>query len=205
MAINLTKGQTIVLDKSEYNLSRLVMGLGWDVAEKKRSGLGGIFGGGKRANFDLDGYAILLQANETLPKQNYQEDVIYYGHLTNREQTVCHSGDNLTGEGAGDDEQITLFLNNIPEKYEKVILGVSIYKASERQQDFGMVNNAFVRAVDASGKEIAKYSLSGEATYHGKISMLMGEVYRHQGQWKFRALGNPLDVDLAGVIKLYAK
>lgn len=205
MAINLTKGQTIVLDKSEYNLSRLVMGLGWDVAEKKRSGLGGLFGGGKRANFDLDGYAILLQANETLPKQNYQEDVIYYGHLTNREQTVCHSGDNLTGEGAGDDEQITLFLNKIPEKYEKVILGVSIYKAAERQQDFGMVNNAFVRAVDASGKEIAKYSLSGEATYHGKISMLMGEVYRHQGQWKFRALGNPLDVDLPGVIKLYAK
>lgn len=205
MAINLTKGQTIVLDKSEYNLSRLVMGLGWDVAEKKRSGLGGLFGGGKRANFDLDGYAILLQANETLPKQNYQEDVIYYGHLTNREQTVSHSGDNLTGEGAGDDEQITLFLNKIPEKYEKVILGVSIYKAAERQQDFGMVNNAFVRAVDASGKEIAKYSLSGEPTYHDKISMLMGEVYRHQGQWKFRALGNPLDVDLAGVIKLYAK
>lgn len=195
MTINLKKGQTIVLDKNEYDLSRMTMGLGWDVA-KSSGGLAGFFG--NRLDFDLDGYAILLGENHKV--KNYKEDVIYYGHLESKDQTVIHSGDNLTGEGEGDDEQIVLKLNSIPEQYQKIILGVSIYQAKERKQHFGMVENAFVRAVDGKGIEIARYTLSANGTYDGKISMLMGEMYRDNGPWKFSALGNPLDTDLNGVV-----
>lgn len=194
MAINLKKGQTIVLEKSEYDLSRLTMGLGWDVA--KSTGRRGLFGGG--ADFDLDGYAILLEENDKL--NNYKENVIYYGHLASADQTVTHSGDNLTGEGEGDDEEIFLQLNSIPERFKKIVLGVSIYQGKQRNQHFGMVENAFVRAVDAKKVEIARYSLSGEAAYDGKISMLMGEIYRDGTQWKFKALGNPSADDMNGVV-----
>ena len=198
MAINLQKGQTIVLDKKDYDLSKLTMGLGWDIA-KSGGGLGGLFGGGK--NFDLDSFALLLAANDKM--KNSQEDTIYYGHLNSADRTVVHSGDNLTGEGEGDDEQIVLQLNQIPEQYQKVILGVSIYQAIERKQHFGMVANAFVRAVDARGREIARYNLSGNSEYDGKISMLMGEVYRHQGNWKFRALGEPLNTNMQGAVNSF--
>ncbi len=200
MTINLKKGQTIILDKSEYDLSRMTMGLGWDVA-KSSGGLAGFFG--NRLDFDLDGYAILLGENHQV--KNYKEDVVYYGHLESKDKTVIHSGDNLTGEGEGDDEQIVLKLNSIPEKYQKIILGVSIYQAKERKQHFGMVENSFVRAVDAKGIEIARYTLSGNGTYDGKISMLMGELYRDNGPWKFSALGNPLDTDLNGVVGSFMK
>ncbi|MCL2930070.1 MAG: TerD family protein [Trichodesmium sp. MAG_R01] len=200
MSINLKKGQKILLDKSEYDLSRLTMGLGWDVA-KYTGGLAGLFI--NRSDFDLDGYAILLEENDKL--KNYKEDVIYYGHLESKDKTIIHSGDNLTGEGDGDDEQIILKLNSIPEKYQKIILAVSIYQAKERKQQFGMVENAFVRAVDYKGVEIARYTLSGNGTYQGKISMLMGAVYRDNKSWKFNALGNPLDSDMNGVVGSFMK
>ncbi|MGK7923185.1 MAG: TerD family protein [Trichodesmium sp.] len=200
MTINLKKGQKIVLDKSEYDLSRLTMGLGWDVS-KSGGGLAGLFG--NRSDFDLDGYAILLGENGKV--KNYKEDVIYYGHLESNDKTIIHSGDNLTGEGEGDDEQIILKLNSIPEKYTKIILAVSIYQAKDRKQQFGMVENAFVRAVDNKGVEIAKYTLSANGTYEGKISMLMGAVYRDNTLWKFTALGDPLDSDMNGVVGSFMK
>ncbi|NET16326.1 MAG: TerD family protein [Okeania sp. SIO1H6] len=200
MTIKLEKGQKIVLNKSEYDLSRLTMGLGWDVA-KSASGLAGLFS--NRSDFDLDGYAILLEENDKL--KNYKEDVIYYGHLESKDKTIIHSGDNLTGEGDGDDEQIILKLNSIAEKYQKIILAVSIYQAKERKQQFGMVENAFVRVVDNKGIEIAKYTLSGNGAYQGKISMLMGAVYRDNGLWKFSALGDPLDSDMNGVVYSFMK
>ncbi|MDE5069374.1 MAG: TerD family protein, partial [Trichodesmium sp. St4_bin8_1] len=96
-------------------------------------------------------------------------------------------------------------LNSIPEKYQKIILAVSIYQAKERKQQFGMVENAFVRAVDYKGVEIARYTLSGNGTYQGKISMLMGAVYRDDKYWKFNALGNPLDSDMNGVVGSFMK
>jgi tellurium resistance protein TerD len=195
MAINLKKGQSISLDKSAYDLSTLTMGLGWDVAPKK-PGLGGIFGGNK--DFDLDAYALLLNSEGKLV--NYKEDVIYYAHLKSQDKTVVHTGDNLTGEGDGDDEQIVLKLNNIDPKYERIILGVTIYQAKSRNQNFGQVENAFVRAVDANNKEIARFSLSGDNTYQGKISMLMGEVYRSNKGWEFKALGDALTNDLNQVV-----
>lgn len=194
MAINLQKGQTIVLDKNEYDLSLLTMGLGWDVASS-----GGFFGSGN--DFDLDSYAILLAEDGKI--KNGKEDAIYYGHLKSGDLTVVHSGDNLTGEGAGDDEQIVLKLREIPEKYHKIVLGVNIYQAKDRKQHFGMVKNAFVRAIDALGREIAKYSLSGDAEYDGKTAMLMGEVYRHKGEWKFRALGDAMSATLQEVVNSF--
>jgi tellurium resistance protein TerD len=192
MAINLTKGQSIILSKSEYDLSKLTMGLGWDTAKSKK----GLFGGG--ANFDLDSYALLLGDNGKL--KNYKEDVIYYGHLESSDQSVVHLGDNLTGEGEGDDEQIVLRLSSLPAQYHRIILGVNIYQAKDRKQHFGMVDNAFVRAVDAKGKEIARYSLSSEPSFDGKITMLIGEVYREDKEWKFKALGNPLVDDFNAVV-----
>ncbi|MDY7020437.1 MAG: TerD family protein [Cyanobacteriota bacterium] len=198
MAINLKKGQSITLDKSEYDLSKLTMGLGWDVAKPK-----GIIEGflGKTVDFDLDGYALLLNRHGKL--RNYKEDVIYYAHLESASKTVVHSGDNLTGEGRGDDEQIFLYLNSLPDVYERIVLGVNIYEGVARKQHFGMIENAFVRAVDASNIEIARYSLSGEDSYTGKISMLMGEVYRDNKQWKFKALGNPIESDLNGIVRSF--
>ena len=194
MAINLTKGQSIVLSKSEYDLSRLTMALGWDVAQAKK----GLFGRSSGANFDLDSYAMLLGENGKL--NAYKEDVIYYSHLESKDKTVVHSGDNLTGEGDGDDEQIVVKLSSLSEQYHKIVLGVNIYNGKERKQHFGMVQNAYVRAVDAAGKEIARYSLSSEPSYEGKLNMLMGEVYREGGEWKFKALGNPLAEDMNGVV-----
>jgi stress response protein SCP2 len=185
MAISLTKGQSIVLNKSEYDLSRLTMALGWDVAKVKR----GIFGGSSGADFDLDSYALLLGENDR------KEEVIYYGNLKSNDKTVVHSGDNLTGAGDGDDEQILLKLDSLSAKYHKIVLGVNIYSGKERKQHFGLVENAFVRAVDAAGKEIARYRLSNDPSYEGKLNMLMGEVYRESGEWKFKALGNALAED----------
>ena len=194
MAINLTKGQSIVLSKSEYDLSRLTMALGWDVAQAKK----GLFGRSSGANFDLDSYAMLLGENGKL--NAYKEDVIYYSHLESKDKTVVHTGDNLTGAGDGDDEQIIVKLSALPQQYHKIVLGVNIYNGKERKQHFGMVQNAYVRAVDAAGKEIARYSLSSEPSYEGKLNMLMGEVYREDGEWKFKALGNPLAEDMNGVV-----
>jgi tellurium resistance protein TerD len=195
VAINLTKGQSIVLSKSEYDLSRLTMALGWDVAKAKKSLFGSSSSG---ANFDLDSYALLLGDNGKL--KNYKEDVIYYSHLETNDKTVVHSGDNLTGAGDGDDEQIVVKLSSLSAAYHKIILGVNIYNGQERKQHFGMIENAFVRAVDANGKEIARYRLSNDPSYEEKLNMLMGEIYREGGEWKFKALGNPLAQDLNGVV-----
>ena len=191
MAINLQKGETIVLDKAEYDLSLMTMGLGWDVRKS-------VFG----KAFDLDAYAILLGADDKLLAN---KDLIYYANLRSHDGTVAHSGDNLTGAGQGDDEQISIRLSQISDKYQKIILGVSIYEAKARNQHFGMVENAFVRAIDAKGVEIARYSLSGDDSYAGKISMLMGAVYRRNGEWKFRALGNALEAKMVEVVGSFSR
>ncbi len=197
MAINLQKGQSIVLSKSEYNLTQLTMGLGWDVG-KSGGLLGGLFGG---SNFDLDSYAMLLDASGKL--QDEQEDVVYFGHLQNSAKTVIHSGDNLTGEGVGDDERIVIKLNELAEQYHKIILGVNIFDAKVRNQHFGLVKNAFVRALDATGKEIARYSLSGSNAFEGKITMLMGELSKQNSQWQFKALGEALNFNRSQTIASY--
>ncbi|MBR4222327.1 MAG: TerD family protein [Victivallales bacterium] len=200
MAINLQKGQTINLEKDLYDLSSVTIGLGWDVKEQKKGLFSSIFGGEKKeADYDLDAIAFLLDANGKVAKLGDRKlvggDVIFFNNLRHFSGNIWHTGDNLTGEGEGDDEQIVVRLSRLDDCYQKIVVLVSIYKGIERGQDFGQVENAFIRAVDAKGQEILRYDLSNEEKYDGMCSMVFGEFYRRNGGWKFRAIGTPYQTD----------
>lgn len=183
MSVNLQKGQKVDLTKDNAGLKTLVVGLGWDEAPKKFS----LFGP-KQEDIDCDASAILI--NTQTDKLNGPIDVVYYGQLMHRSGAIRHCGDNLTGAGDGDDEQIIVELTKVPQDYSKIIFVVTIYQARERKQQFGMIKNAFIRIVDAdTGKELCKYNLS--ENYEGKTAMIFGEVYRYNGEWKFGAIGEP--------------
>jgi tellurium resistance protein TerD len=209
MAINLVKGQTIDLRKNdkgeEFDLSQVTIGLGWDIRQKKSGGfLGKLMGGGsKEAEYDLDAVAFLLnsngkvadlgrtvQTNDGRQMGLYQGDIIFFNSQKHPSGNIWLTGDNRTGAGDGDDEQIIVKLNALDPKYDRIVFLVTIYQGRQNGQHFGMVENAFIRAVDARGKEIAKYSMSGDATYNNMCAMVFAEVYRKDGGWKFRALGN---------------
>lgn len=183
MSVNLQKGQKVDLTKGNAGLKTLVVGLGWDEAPKKFS----LFG--KRdEDIDCDASALLINANTG--KLSGPVDVVYYGQLMHRSGAVRHCGDNLTGAGDGDDEQIIVELTKVPADFSKLVFVVTIYQALERRQHFGMIRNAFIRVVDAdNGTELCKYNLS--ENYDGKTAMVFGEVYRHNGEWKFGAIGEP--------------
>lgn len=126
--------------------------------------------------------------------------------LLNSGELIVHTGDNLTGEGEGDDEQIIVKLNSLPSRIDKILFIVCIYQGQQRNQHFGMVDNAFIRACDAQGKEIARYSLSNSPEFFGMRSMIFGEMYRHNNEWKFRAIGNPETTDsFVQILKRYIK
>lgn len=126
--------------------------------------------------------------------------------LLKQGELIVHTGDNLTGEGDGDDEQIIVKLNSLPKKVDKILFLVCIYQGQNRNQHFGQVDNAFIRACDANGKEIARYSLSNGSEFNGMRSMVFGEMYRHNSEWKFRALGNPESTDsFVNILKRYVK
>lgn len=183
MSVNLQKGQKVDLTKGNAGLKRLIVGLGWDEAEKKV----GLFGRKKGADIDCDASALVCGAGGRLLDKN---DIVYFGNLKHRTGAITHLGDNLTGEGEGDDEQLIVELNNIPKNYEKIIFVVNIYKAFERNQHFGMIKNAFIRIVDADTKqELCKYNLS--ENYDNMTAMIFGEVYRYKEEWKFNAIGQP--------------
>ena len=195
MAINLTKGQTINLNKDEHDLSSMTIGLGWKIVQKKSGFLGKIFGGGEKEDLDLDAIAFLLDKNDkvtTLGNDKLQGgDVVFFNSLQHPTGTVAHSGDNrVGGSGVNDDEQIVVKLNSIKEPYHKILFMVCIYEGMKRSQHFGMVESAYIRAVDAKGKEIARYSFGADAASTGSCMMVFGEVYRKDGGWKFRALGD---------------
>ena len=188
MSISLQKGQKVSLSKENAGLSKIIVGLGWDEAPKGGAGgfFSSLFGGGQsqEGNIDCDASAFLLQGGKLVNKG----DVVYYGNLRHSSGTVMHMGDNLTGAGEGDDEQITVDLSKVPEEYDKIVMVVNIYDAVQRHQEFGMIRNAFIRLVDASNnKEILKYNLT--ENYTGMTAMIFGEVYRHNGEWKFSAIG----------------
>lgn len=189
MSINLQKGQRIDLTKGNAGLNEIMVGLGWDPAEQPKSGggfLGGLFGGGggKTANIDCDASVILLK-NDRLAAR---EDVVYFGNLNVLNGAVVHTGDNLTGAGDGDDEQIVVKLKSIPTDYNRLIFVVNIYDAANRNQHFGMIRNAFIRIVDKStGKELLKYNLTDD--YANQRTLITGEIYRHGDEWKFAAIG----------------
>ncbi len=181
MSVNLQKGQKVDLTKSNAGLKTIVVGLGWDEAPKKFS----LFS--RQEDIDCDASALLIGASGKLETPN---DVVYYGNLTHMSGSVRHCGDNLTGAGDGDDEQIIVELNRVPANYTKIVFTVTIYQARERKQQFGMIRNAFIRVVDAdNGKELCKFNLS--ENYDGRTAMVFGEVYRHNGEWKFGAIGEP--------------
>lgn len=179
MSVKLQKGQKVSLSKEHAGLSKIVVGLGWDEVERKRG-----FFAPKPQDIDCDAFALLLQ-NGKLADKN---DIVYFGNLTHCTNSVKHMGDNLTGAGDGDDEQIVIDLNAVPEKYDRIVIAVNIYQAYQRKQHFGMIKNAFIRLVDArNGQEMCIYNLTED--YSNKTAMLFGEVYRYNGEWKFNAVG----------------
>lgn len=188
--INLQKGQKIDLTKTNPGLSKILVGLGWDPVESKGGGgkgfLGGLFGGGnKTIDIDCDASVFMLDANGKLAKN---KNLVYYGNLTSPCGSVRHSGDNLTGEGEGDDEQIMVDLARVPADVHRLVFVVNIYDCERRKQHFGMIRNAFIRVVNATNnQELCKFNLS--ENYENKTTLIAGEVYRHQGEWKFAALG----------------
>lgn len=186
MSVNLQKGQKVSLTKDNASLSKIVVGLGWDAAERKSGGfLGGLFGGKSPTNIDCDASVFMLNQNGKLVGN---KSVVYFGNLKSSCGGVVHTGDNLTGDGDGDDEQIIVELNKISPNIHRLLFTVNIYDCIKRKQDFGMIKNAFIRVVDAkTRKELIKYNLSDD--YNGKTTLLVGELYRHDGEWKFSALG----------------
>jgi stress response protein SCP2 len=209
MAINLVKGQTIDLRKNDkgesFDLSAVTIGLGWDIRKSGSGGfLGKLLGGSKEAEYDLDAIAFLLDKNgkvadlgrttRTNDGRNislHQGDVIFFNSQQHPSGHIWLTGDNRTGAGDGDDEQIIVKLDSLDQKYDRILFLVTIYQGRQRNQHFGLVENAFIRAVDKNGKEIARFSLSGDAAYNNMQGMIFAEVYRKDGTWKFRALGEP--------------
>ncbi|MGB5594174.1 MAG: TerD family protein [Crocosphaera sp.] len=187
MAINLKKGQRISLKKEAPGLTKLMCGLGWDVVES-----GGFLGIFKGDDFDLDASVLCLSNSGKLKSKS---DVVYFSNLNHYSGAITHLGDNLTGAGTGDDEQILVDLPRVPDDIYKLVFVVNIYNCIQRKQSFGQVKNAFVRLVDLSNnKEIARYSLLGEE-YEGKTGMILAEVSRDNGEWKMEAVGKGLMVN----------
>lgn len=173
MAISLQKGQKISLEKEAgRSLSKVVMGLGWDSAKKK--GFFGIFGGSK--DIDLDASCFVFD------DQNQLIDLVYFGQLRSRDGFIQHTGDNRTGDGDGDDEQIIVHLDRLPSNVKSLVFTVSSYLG----QSFKDIENAFCRITDHSGKEIARYDLSAQGNHTAQV---MAKVYRHNGEWKMHAIG----------------
>jgi tellurium resistance protein TerD len=187
MAISLQKGGNVNLSKEAPGLSKMTIGLGWDV--RATDG----------AAFDLDGVVFMLnQAG----KVRSDADFVFYNNLKSTDGSVTHSGDNRTGAGEGDDETVTVELSRVPAEIDKIVLAVTIHDAEARRQNFGMVGKAFIRCVNANGNaEIARYDLSEDGSTES--AMIFGEVYRNGADWKFRAIGQGFQGGLAPLAKNY--
>ena len=188
MPINLSKGQKVSLTKGNPGLKKIMVGLGWDV---------NAFDTG--ADFDLDASTFLAGANGKCPKDT---DFIFYGNLEHSSGAVKHMGDNLTGEGDGDDEQIEVDLTLVPNNIEKIAFTVTIYDAESRRQNFGQVSNAYCRIVDEStGTEIVHFDLGEDFSI--ETALVVGELYKHNGEWKFNAIGSGFQGGLAALCAHY--
>jgi tellurium resistance protein TerD len=191
MAVSLNKGQGVNLRKSDNDLSQVTIGLGWDVAEEKVGFLGSLFGK-QPVEYDLDAIALLLGSQG---KMLGPKDVVFYNAKEHPGGAVWLTGDNRTGEGDGDDEQIIVELDQLNSDYQRILFVVSIYEGKKKQQHFGKVANAYIRAVDAAGKEIARYNISGNSALDGQCSLTFAELVRGAGGWTFNAIGTPHQTD----------
>lgn len=182
MSVNLQKGQKVELRKNNGGtLRRVMVGLGWDEVQQKRG-----FFAPKPQDIDCDASAIICVNGHIIDAG----DMVFYNNLTHRSGAVRHMGDNLTGAGEGDDEQIMVDLTALPSQYDKIVFVVTIYQARERRQHFGLIRNCFIRICDAeTGQELCKYNLS--ENYNNMTAMIFGELYRYNGAWKFNAIGQP--------------
>ena len=175
MPVSLQKGQKVSLTKGNPGLKKVVVGLGWDVNQFDTGG-----------DFDLDAAAFLLTDSG---KVSRQEDFIYFGNLTHPSGSVQHMGDNLTGAGEGDDEQIRVDLSKVPEHITKIAFTVTIYEPEQRRQNFGQINNAFIRIYNEdTGEEMLRYDLGEDFSI--ETAAVFGEVYKNGGEWKFNAIGS---------------
>lgn len=173
--ISLSKGQKVDLTKGNPNLTKLIVGLGWDTNK---------YSGGK--DFDLDAAAFLLRAGG---KAKDIQDFVFYNNLRGGNGSVIHTGDNLTGEGDGDDEQIKIDLTKVPVDIEKIAITITIHEADVRNQNFGQVSNSFVRVVDENtNQEVLRYDLGED--FSVETAIVLCEIYRYQGEWKFAAVGS---------------
>lgn len=203
MSVSLRKGQSVSLRKNEHDLSSVTIGLGWDINEEKKGLLGGLFGK-KEPEYDLDVIAFLCNSQGKVADLGDVEngrpslvngDIIFFNSLRHKSGHIWLTGDNRTGAGDGDDEQIIAQLNSLDPKYEKIVFIVQIYNGQELKQHFGKVQNAFIRAVDAKNVEMARFDLSGGAAFDGQRSMLFAELVRESTGWKLNAIGEPSESD----------
>jgi tellurium resistance protein TerD len=191
MAVSLTKGQRVSLEKISPGLSEVFIGLGWDV---KATDTG--------SDFDLDSSLFLLGANEKLISDNH---FIFYNNLTSPDpdKSVQHMGDNLTGAGEGDDEIIKINLKKVPNDVQKILVTVTIHEAQQRHQNFGQVQNAFVRLVDAqTQQEAVRYDLVED--YSIETALIMAELYRKDGEWRLNAVGSGYQGGLQALLDRYS-
>ena len=188
MPVSLQKGQKVSLTKGNPGLKKVVVGLGWDVNAFDTGGA-----------FDLDAAAFMLADNG---RTTGSQDFVFYGNLTHPSGSVQHIGDNLTGEGEGDDEQIEIDLTKIPANVSRIAFTVTIYDADVRRQNFGQVSNAFIRIVDdATGKELIHFDLGEDFSI--ETAVVVGELYKHNGEWKFNAIGSGFQGGLAALCGHY--
>lgn len=188
MAVSLNKGQRMNLTKGNPSLDKVLVGLGWDINHYDGE-----------ADFDLDASIFMLKHNGKVGNDN---DFIFYGNLTHPSKSVVHTGDNRTGEGDGDDEVIKIELSKIPNGYERLVVTITIYDADKRFQNFGMISNAYIRLVDESNnEEILRYDLSEH--FSTQTALVVGEIYKHNNQWQFKAIGSGYNGGLAKLCATY--
>ncbi len=188
MSVSLKKGQKVSLTKGNPGLSKVTVGLGWDVNQFDTGG-----------DFDLDAAAFLLTDSGKVSGQN---DFVFYGNLEHPSGSVKHMGDNLTGAGEGDDEQISVDLSLVPANITRIAFTVTIYEPEQRRQNFGQVNNAFIRIYnEVNGEELLRYDLGEDFSI--ETAAVFGELYKNNGEWKFNAIGSGYQGGLAALCGNY--
>ncbi len=205
MSINLQKGQKIDLTKGGGSgLRQIMVGLGWDEAPQTGGFFKSLFGA-QPQSIDCDASVILCGANGKIISGDASQCCVYFGNLRHSSGAIVHQGDNLTGAGDGDDEQIMVDLPRVPANIEKMVFVVNIYDGRKRNQHFGMIKNAFIRLVDMDRRtEICRFNLS--ENYNNMTGLVVGEIYRRNGEWKFNAIGQPVQEasKLDSLIRMYA-